>query len=566
MPAKGIFRCFSSGNAGDIFRFVQLQENVAFVDAVEMVANRFNIPIEYEKTARREARPHARKSLFDLHELVCNFFVENFLAPGEIGEKVREYWTEERKFSLDVAAENGIGFGGGGDSSLVKKILAAKFTPEAMAASGIFYHRENETDPHRYTSRFHARLTIPIRDIQGRIVGFSARVIPGIGGKNELSDAKYINSPETEIFHKGSLLFGLNRARQHLSLGEPVWMVEGQFDVLRCWSNGIGAAVAPQGTAITDAQLSALRRYTVHLHCMLDGDGAGLKAAERMLPMAMAAGLDVKFFIFPDGSDPDSYFREDFEARFKSLFASGKTGIQFLAWRFLPNGIPITAQEKAEALKKIYEVIAVADSSVARESYLTELVDAANLDRNAVFQDFKSFLTRRKFAGAPSAISGEKTVKTQKKLSSAEDQLLAIVLSDSKIAAEVAQFFERPFLQNLSSSGGKILLKVLNEVKNDVRFGMHILDDLQLFSDGERNLACALVADLSEDCECTIVANMCLKKLHANFIGGEIDKTNGEFRKISLDEDCSIKNLQRRRLDLREMLKHPPQIFCSGTQ
>lgn len=566
MPTKGVFRCFSSGNAGDIFRFIQLQENVSFADAVEMVANRFNIPIEYERAANREARPYARKSLFDLHELACSFFMENFHAPGEIGEKIREYWIAERKFSLDVAIENGIGFGGDGDSSLVKKMLAAKFSLAAIKASGIFYYRENETDPYRCVCRFNSRLTIPIRDVQGRIVGFSARSIPGIGKKNELSDAKYVNSPETEIFHKGSLLFGLDRARQHLEPGDALWMVEGQFDAMRCWANGISTAVAPQGTAITDIQLGTLRRYAIHLHCMLDGDGAGLKAAERLLPMAMAAGLDVKFFILPDGSDPDSYFREDFERRFESLRTQGKTGMQFLLWRFLPDMGHVTAQEKAEALEKIYGVIAMADSSVARESYLAELVASANLDRHAVFQDFKSFLTGRKFSAVSMAIPSEKKGKIPQKLSSADGQLLAIVLADERIGEEVAQFLDQPFLQNLSSDEGKILLKVLNEIKNDMRLGMHILDDSHLFSDDEKNLAYALIADLNEDCERVAAANMCLKKLHLNFVGGEIDKVNEEFRKISLDEDGRIRTLQRRRLDLREMLKHPPQIFYCRTQ
>ncbi|MDR1401389.1 MAG: DNA primase [Puniceicoccales bacterium] len=559
MPAKKIFRCFSSGHAGDIFNFVQLQENVSFADAVEMIANRFNIPLEFEQSANFEKRPYSKKTLFDLHALVCDFFVENFHAENAAGEKIRQYWTGGRKFSLDVARENGIGFGGDDDRLLIQKILGAKFSMDAIKASGIFYCKDGETNPHRCKSRFNSRLTIPIHDIQGRVVGFSARFIEGISRSDDFSDAKYINSPETDLFHKGGLLFGLDRARQYLEPNDAFWIVEGQFDAMRCWDNGINTAVAPQGTAITDAQLSALHRYTVRVNCMLDGDAAGLKAAERMLPMAMAAGLDVKFFILPQGSDPDSYFCEDFENRFKLLQQSGMTGVQFLVKRFLGKGK--AAQEKAEALKRIYEVISVTESSVALENYLDEVAAEASLDRYALSQDFKSFSARQKFTAAPRAAMGMANANSPQKLSSAEGQLLPIILLDDKIAEGVAKFFDQSFLQNLHSNEGKVLLKVLNEIRNDSWEGMSAQSERELFSSEEIKLAYSLIADFDEECERIATVNVCLKKLHSNFVKGEIDGINEKLREISLDETGMIRTLQEYRLSLRKMLRHPPQIF-----
>ncbi|MDR1890710.1 MAG: DNA primase [Puniceicoccales bacterium] len=560
MPAKKMFRCFSSGNAGDIFRFVQLKENVSFGDAVEMIAGRFNIPLEFEKSATFEAKPYTKKTLFELHELVCDFFIKNFYANDARGEKIRRYWVENRKFSLDVARENGIGFAGNDDRALMKKISNAGYSLDAIKASGIFYFRENETDPHRFTiMRFNSRLTIPIRDIQGKIVGFSARLVDGMGQTNNLADAKYINSPATEIFQKGTILFGLDRARQYLEPNDAFWMVEGQFDAMRCWDNGINTAIAPQGTAITDAQLSTLRRYTMRLNCMLDGDGAGLKAAERMLPMAIGAGIDVKFFILPEGHDPDSYFCEDFESRFQTLQQSAMTGIEFLANRWLIKK-NITAQEKAEALTKIYEIISVAESAIVQKSYLDELSMAADLDQHAVFQDFKSFLKKKPFSKGLVAATGKTQEKEHQKISTAESQLLAIILSNDKIAKQMLDVHEQPFLQNLTSCEGKVLLKVLNEIKEYMWEGIAKLEALPLFSDDEKNLMYSLLADFDEDCEPLVVANACLRKLYSDFIKREINKINDSFRKISLDESDSIKTLQKCRLNLREMLKNPPQI------
>jgi DNA primase len=561
MPGKKIFHCFSSGNAGDIFRFIQLQENVSFADAVEMIANRFNIPIEFEKSHGHEPRSYSRKSLFDVNEFACDFFVKNFHLHDTSGEKIRQYWTDVRKFSMDVARENRLGFAGHNDRLLVQKLLDAGFSFDTIKASGIFYYRDGETDPHRCIMRFNSRMTIPICDIQGRIVGFSARFVDGISRKDDFADAKYINSPETEIFHKGCLLFGLHRARQYLDSEDVFWMVEGQFDAMRCWDNAINTAIAPQGTAITDVQLNTLRRYTSKISCMLDGDSAGLKAAERVLPMTFAAGLDIKFFILPEGNDPDSYFREDFVNKFALLKKSSMSCIEFLASRFSINRKGITAHEKAEALTRIFEIISMSDSSVVRNSHLEELATVTTLDRYAISQDFKTFLTKRKFVGTPVVAADAMNDKPSQKLSSAEGQLLSIVLNNNDVANEVAKFMGESFLQNLSSHEGKILLKILNEIKECMWEGMHTLDNQQLFSDDERNVLYASVAGFDEDCDPVSAANVCLRKIFLDFVKGEINAINEEIRKNSLDESDTMRTLQNDRLNLRKMLAHPPQIF-----
>jgi DNA primase len=293
---------------------------------------------------------------------------------------------------------------------------------------------------------------------------------------------------------------------------------------------------------------------------MLDGDRAGSKAAERMLPMAMAAGLDVKFFPLPDGSDPDSHLRENFTDRLRSLEESAMTAMEFLVWRFLGDGKKLSGQAKAEALARIYEVISMADSSVARESYLDELAAASALDRRAIGHDFKTFTTKQKFTAAPPTLPAANGQDRPKKLSSAEGQLLAIVLADDAVAAKVAPLVDGEFFQNLSSAEGRTLLKVLNEVREGMWDGMGTLECSENFSDEERNVAYALFADWDGDCDRIATANACLKKLHENFVREAIGKINEKIREISLDEGATIRTLQARRLGLREMLKLPPRL------
>ena len=563
MPAKKVFRCFSSGNAGDVFRFIQLVENVSFGEAVEMIAAKFGMPLEFEVTQKKqEDRPYSRKSLFDIHDLVCREFVKNFSSNTKDAKKVREYWVNERKFSLEVANDNCIGFADHDGRALIKKLLDAGFAFDAIKGSGVFFYKDGETDPYRGLMRFRSRLTIPIRDIQGRIIGFSARVVDGVTPEDDSFGAKYVNSSETDIFHKGSILFGLDHARQSIASDGDVWLVEGQFDVFRCWSNGLHNVVAPQGTSVTDVQLGVIGRYTRRLNCMLDGDDAGLKAAERMLPLAIRAGIDVSFYVIPDGHDPDSFFREDFEKKFRIIRNRGVSGIEFLVNRLLNGVEKLTVQSKVAALSKIYDVIAEADSSVAREGYLDELSGYSGLDRHALEQDFSKFISNKKFVDIRPAVQEVgKNRDDSIKIDSAEERLLAVVLSDMKIACAVSNLIDQDFFYKIQTDAGKLLLKILNEVHEGMWIGTSSLDNVDLFSDVEKNLAYTLIADEDDDADKLEIANMCLRKLYCDFIKCELGKINDEMKKISIDDNESMRRLQSFKMDLRGMLKTPPQVL-----
>jgi DNA primase len=330
MPAKKMFRCFSSGNAGDIFRFIQLKENVSFSEAIEIIADRFNIPLRFDsKPSGGRPAEFSKRDLFAINELANAIFVKNFQGDDALGQKIRRYWVEVRQFSLETANKHGVGLCKNDEKRLIEALVERKFTAAAIGESGLFYFKDR-ADLSAFKLRFRNRLTIPIRDIQGRIVGFAARAVDGI--TSDGLDAKYVNSPETSIFHKSDILFGLHEARLRIGATDKFWLVEGQLDVFRCWEAGMLTAVAPQGTAITGTQLSTLRRYSPNLSCMLDGDDAGLRAADRLLHMAMAAGLEVKFYILPKGEDPDSFLRENGPDRV-SFFEGGMSAMEFAAKR-----------------------------------------------------------------------------------------------------------------------------------------------------------------------------------------------------------------------------------------
>ncbi|MFP6854476.1 MAG: DNA primase, partial [Opitutales bacterium] len=297
-PEKNNFKCFSTDNGGDAIRFVQLVENLTFMEAIESLAHRFNFPVIYEHGTAAEARQvsSARSELFRMHEEAASWYREKFLADDENGSFIRDYWTKQRKFPLEIAQEFEVGFAPpqGGLGQLFRKNAYSK---EALSASGLFFSRGSE--------RFRGRLMIPIRDSQGRIVAFTARQLEVTPQDDPAREAKYVNSPETPIFRKGNLLFNLDKARLHVGEKKQFLLVEGQLDVMRCWQVGAMTAVGPQGTAFTETQANLIARHQAEgLEILLDGDRAGRDAALRILPITLKVGLEPTFLELPEGEDP----------------------------------------------------------------------------------------------------------------------------------------------------------------------------------------------------------------------------------------------------------------------
>jgi DNA primase len=563
MPEKKMFRCFSSGNAGDIFRFIQLKENVSFLESVEIIANRFNIQLRFDsKSSDNSPMEFSKKDLFAINELANGVFVKNFQSSDISGQKVRNYWSEVRKFSSETANKQGIGLCKNDEKDMINILLKHKISIEAIRQSGLFYFKD-EADLSTFRLRFRFRLTIPIRDIQGRIVGFSARVIEGMS--TEISDAKYINSPETPIFHKGNILFGLQEARLHVNDADQFWLVEGQLDVFRCWEIGLLTAIAPQGTAITDAQLSTLRRYSSNLNCMLDGDAAGLRAADKLLRMAMAAGLEVKFYILPKDEDPDSFFKKQ-DQDIDSFCKAGISAMEFAVKYHSPNLSKMSSRQKADALQRIYEIISSSDSSIVHESLLDEVSQICGFDRRALAQDFATFYQRRKFNNPlPIKFSIENESNSVRKLNSAESQLLSIILSDVNWAKKIAEVVLPELMQASSSPQSTLLAKILNEIAENLWEGMESINNSNTFSEEEKNIAYSALADFNCENDLQFLVNTSISKLYSKFIKEKINELDKKISKISLDERENLRNLQRDRMHLREKLLRPPRVDVGMT-
>ncbi|MDR2812648.1 MAG: DNA primase [Puniceicoccales bacterium] len=548
-PEKKFFKCFSTGYAGDVFRFLEIKENFSFLEAVEWLAKRYGIAVDYERDP--SPKNYSKNELFAIHEDAAAYFQKKFQEDAAI----QRYWTKTRHFSLDTAQRYGIGWAPNFDQGLLALFRRKKYTPEALQRCGLL--RGTECDPQRAQLRFTGRLMIPIYDVQDRIIAFSGRTIEGEGNL-----AKYINSPETPLFHKGSVLFGLNHARKFVS--NHFILVEGPLDVFRCWENGLDEAVAPQGTGITEIQMNLLRRYVPKVLCLMDGDGAGQKCAQRAVELAFKTSMECQIATLDETDDPDSLLLREGKKGFEQL--KKESMIPFLLRTLLSRGMEATAIEKEAFLKKIYEMIHGCDSEVTRRIYLDELTDHLHLDRRAILKDFHNFCGDIKFASSSLKVQNgnEKFSSKTEKLRTAEYDLLSLILRCQPLGLKIAETIDDCWIRD--NKHGRLLLKVLGEVRKHMWEGPR--SDSVAFIPEELNEFFSILALDGEVEDPIEMANACLRSICTAFAKDQLVEINQKElmrRKFAKDENSLddvnfFQNLQDERTRLRHLLAVCPRI------
>ncbi len=298
---RGRFHCFGCGEDGDVFAFVMKTESLTFPEAVRRVAERFGIPVPEEAgDLGRRTEP-----LIDVHALAAAFFQAEMAAPG--GARARAYLTE-RGLSDETIRRFGLGYAPGGGDALARHLRAKRVPLEHALTAGLVLRRDRPDAGDGVYDRFRDRVMFPIGDRTGRVIAFGGRVLPGRPASGD-PPPKYVNSPESPIFHKGHTLYGLAQARDAIRKSGRAIVVEGYLDVIALAQAGVAEIVAPLGTALTVDQLRVLRRLSDAVIACFDGDPAGRRAAARSFPLFLEAGLWGRGAFLPAGEDPDSFVR-----------------------------------------------------------------------------------------------------------------------------------------------------------------------------------------------------------------------------------------------------------------
>ncbi len=308
-PHKQIFHCFGCHKGGDVFTFVKEYENIGFVDAVRRLAERAKIPLEFDQNPAAQESRHLKDQLLDIHEQLTQRW-QNCLASEAAGQLARDYLAK-RGVSADAIKLFRIGAAPELWDDTVNWAKSKNFDLATVEKAGIIIRKEETGN---YYDRFRGRLMFPICDEQGRVIGFSGRVLSG-----DEKTAKYVNSPETPIFTKSKIFFGLDKSKRAILDAGFAIICEGQLDLIACFTNGVQNIVAPQGTAFTEQHARIIKRYANEVVLCFDSDNAGQNAIVRSLDHLLASGLAVRVAVLPPPHDPDSFIKTNGGEAFAEL-------------------------------------------------------------------------------------------------------------------------------------------------------------------------------------------------------------------------------------------------------
>ena len=312
-PQRQIFHCFGCHKGGDVFTFVKDYENISFMEAVRRLAERAHIPLEFEQTPGQEKVRYLKETLLQIHEQICQRW-QAALANDAAGQIARDYLLK-RGVSAEAVKLFRLGYAPDLWDDTVNWAKSNGHDLATVEQAGLIIRKEGEGGaPARYYDRFRGRLMFPICDEQGRVIGFSGRVLSG-----DEKTAKYVNSPETPLFHKGKVIFGLDKSKRALLDAGFAIVCEGQLDLIACFMAGVQNIVAPQGTALTGDHCRILKRYVPEVVLCFDSDAAGQNATTRALDDLLASGLAIRVATVPAPHDPDSFIKERGGDAFRQL-------------------------------------------------------------------------------------------------------------------------------------------------------------------------------------------------------------------------------------------------------
>jgi DNA primase len=359
-PQRQIFKCFGCGAGGSVFRFVMNYENLEFPAAVKKLAARAGIPIVAEQlSASDEARVSLRRRLLALHAEAAEFFHQQLLKKAD-ADAARAY-LKGRGIGSEIARSWKLGYAPDSFSQFGEFARQRGFTDEELVASGLVKLRNEENPRGEFYDRFRNRVMFPICNDTGEVIAFSGRILAA-----DAKAAKYINSPETMLFTKGAVLFGLHRSKRALIDRHAAIVCEGQLDLITAFEAGIQNVIAPQGTAFTPRQAHVLKRYVDDVVLCFDADAAGEKAAERSLGALLEENLTVRVVELPPGEDPDSLIRTQGAEAFRSRVEAARDYFDFRIDRLLAQPDIGTARGRVHAIRTVAESIKLISDPVLR--------------------------------------------------------------------------------------------------------------------------------------------------------------------------------------------------------
>ncbi len=400
-PAKGIYKCFGCGKGGHAINFIMEHDKLTYPDALRYLAKKYNIEIvEEEQTPEQIQHNNDRESLLVVSSYAQKHFSENLYNTDE-GKSIGLGYFKERGLREDIIQKFQLGYSINQRNAFTEIAVATGYKMEYLVKSGLTIEYKNEAEVNaetgeiikaadtKHADRFWGRVMFPIHNQSGRVIAFGGRTL-----RTDIKTSKYVNSPETEIYHKSDVLYGLYHSKNAIVKEKFCFLVEGYMDVIAMHQAGVENVVASSGTALTAGQIKLIQRFTNDIIISYDGDQAGINAALKGIDLLLEEGMNVKVLLFPDGDDPDSYSKKVSTQDLKDFIVNNAQNFISYKANILTKGTNNDPLKKAEAIKKIVQSIALIPDAIYRSVYVKECSRIMEVDEQILLSELNKIRSK----------------------------------------------------------------------------------------------------------------------------------------------------------------------------
>lgn len=470
-PAKGIFKCFGCGKGGNSVHFIMEHEQISYVDALKYLAKKYHIEVKERDLSPEEMQANNdRESMFLVNDFAQKYFT-NTLHHHVEGKAIGLSYFHERGFRDDIIQKFQLGYCLEERDAFTKEALRSGYNKDFLVKTGLtieYSHSDNgekvaPTGEFREADRFRGRVMFPVHSLSGKVLAFGGRVL-----KKDEKTAKYVNSPESEIYHKSNELYGIFFAKQAIVKHDRCYLVEGYTDVISMHQSGIENVVASSGTSLTPGQIRLIHRFTENVTVIYDGDSAGIKASIRGIDMLLEEGLNIKVLLLPDGDDPDSFARKHNASDFIEFVEKNSTDFIRFKTNLLLEDAGNDPIKRAGLIQDLVRSIAIIPNQIIRAEYVKECGSLLSVAENVLYHEISKIKTKEYEARINKKPEEEKKdVPTE-----TEHKATAEKTSSGKFENE-----ERNIIRTLIKFGTNILFKDEND--NSLSVGQYIFEELE---------------------------------------------------------------------------------------
>ena len=460
-PAKGIYKCFGCGKGGNSVSFIMEHENLGYIDALKFVARKYHIEIEEkEETEEDKGKRNERESLMIVTEYAGKYFTDQLINRDE-GKAIGLSYLKERAFRDDIIEKFQLGYSPDNKDAFTKAALSKGYKIDFLVSTGLTIKKDDWQ-----IDRFNGRVIFPIHNIAGRVIAFGGRTL-----KSDKKIAKYLNSPESEIYHKSKVLYGIFQAKRDIIKEDRCYLVEGYTDVISFHQNGISNVVASSGTSLTVEQIRLIKRFTPNITILYDGDAAGIKASMRGIDLILSEGLNVKILLFPDGEDPDSFSKSHSSSELIEFIKNNEEDFIGFKTQILKKDANNDPVKISLMIRDIVGSIANIPDKIKRSVFIKECSNNLDIGEDVLYSEVIKILRKKREKGLQQQYNSQQDISVIPKRTTTGNKFQDKNFIEREVIRLLIKYGNVELFENETDDGKTIPITVsefiINEIENE---------------------------------------------------------------------------------------------------